>query len=141
MVESKAMTEDVQAIFDDTLIGSIATVNEDGSPWISPVHIVTDGEAVYWFSKETVQHSLNVARDPRVSLTLFSSDLSRGPKGIYINGIVTKLDVAETTEARKLLEAKIGFLPPNFVDATGYRLKIGEINRGKSTGNCWYFYT
>lgn len=135
------MTDEARAILDDNLIGSIATINEDGSPWVSPVHIVADDEAVYWFSKETVQHSQNVARDPRVSLTLFSTDLSRGPKGIYVQGEVEKLDVDATTEARKLLEAKIGFLQPNFLEATGYRLKIGEFNRGKSTGNCWYFYT
>lgn len=135
------MNDNIRAILDNNLVGAIATINEDGSPWVSPVHIVADGQAVYWFSMEDKQHSLNVARDPRVSLTLFSPDLSHGPKGIYINGSVEKLDVDGTTEAKKLLEAKIGFLPPNFVETTGYKLKIGELNRGKSTGNCWYFYT
>lgn len=135
------MTEEAKVIFDENLVGSIATINEDGSPWVTPVHIVSDGEAVYWFSMEDKQHSLNVARDPKVSLALFSPDLSRGPKGVYINGPVDKLDVDATTEAKKLLEAKIGFLPPNFIETTAYKLKIGELNRGKSTGNCWYFYT
>ena len=133
--------DSIEQIFKDNLIGSIATLNQDGSPWVTPVHIVADENAVYWFSKETVQHSQNVARDPRVSLTLFSSDLSKGPKGVYVNGTVSKLDVASTTEAKQLLEAKIGFIPPNFVDATAYRLEFGELNRGKSTGNCWYFYS
>lgn len=135
------MSDEARVILNENIIGAIATTNEDGSPWVTPVHIVADDEAVYWFSKETVQHSLNMDRDPRVSLTLFSPDLSRGPKGVYINGKVEKLDVDATTEAKKLLEAKIGFIPANFVDATGYKLKIGEFNRGKSTGNCWYFYT
>ena len=135
------MTEDVQAIFDDTLIGSIATVNEDGSPWVSPVHIVTDGEAVYWFSKETVQHSLNVARDPRVSLTLFSSDLSHGPKGVYLNGSAEKLNEAATAQAKQLVEARIGKIPANFATATAYKLKIGQLNSSKSAGDCWYFYS
>ena len=133
--------DSIEQIFKDNLIGSIATLNQDGSPWVTPVHIVADENAVYWFSKETVQHSQNVARDPRVSLTLFSSDLSKGPKGVYVNGTVSKLDVASTTEAKQLLEAKIGFIPPNFIDATAYRLEFGELNRGKSTGNCWYFYS
>jgi nitroimidazol reductase NimA-like FMN-containing flavoprotein (pyridoxamine 5'-phosphate oxidase superfamily) len=133
--------ENIEQILKNNLVGAIATINEDGSPWVTPVHIVSDDEAVYWFSKETVQHSLNIARNPKVSLTLFSSDLSRGPKGVYINGQVEKLDVAATTEAKKLLEAKIGFLPPNFLPFTGYKLEIGEFNGGKSTGNCWYFYS
>ena len=135
------MNDEIRTILDSNLVGAIATINEDGSPWVSPVHIVSDDEAVYWFSMEDKQHSLNVARNPKVSLTLFSPDLSKGPKGVYINGSANVLDVDETTEAKKLLEAKIGFIPPNFIETTGYRLKIGELNRGKSTGNCWYFYT
>jgi len=133
--------ENIEQILKDNLVGAIATINEDGSPWVSPVHIVSDSEAVYWFSMEDKQHSLNVARNSKVSLSLFSPDLSHGPKGVYVNGQVEKLDVDATTEAKKLLEAKIGFLPPNFIETTAYKLRIGELNRDKSTGNCWYFYT
>lgn len=135
------MPEDARAILNENLVGAVATLNEDGSPWISPVHIFSDERNVYWFSDEDRQHSVNVDRDPRVSLTLFSPDASRGPKGVYINGAVTKLDVTNTTEAKKLIEAKIGKMIPVFEKATAYRLPIGEFNRGKSTGNCWYFYT
>jgi nitroimidazol reductase NimA-like FMN-containing flavoprotein (pyridoxamine 5'-phosphate oxidase superfamily) len=133
--------DQAQTIFKENLVGAIATINEDGSPWVTPVHIVADDEAVYWFSMEDKQHSLNVARNPKVSLTLFSPDLSKGPKGVYVNGTADKLDVSATTKAKKLLEARIGFIPPSFAEATAYTLKIGELNRGKSTGNCWYFYT
>ncbi|MFZ1250310.1 MAG: pyridoxamine 5'-phosphate oxidase family protein [Candidatus Microsaccharimonas sp.] len=135
------MTEEARTILENNLVGAVATTNEDGSPWVTPVHIVSDDQAVYWFSKQTTQHSLNIVRNPRVSVTLFSSNLSKGPKGVYVNGSAQVLDVVETTEIKKLLEAKIGFLPPNFNEATAYKLKIGEINRGKSTGNCWYFYS
>lgn len=135
------MSDEARAILNENLVGAIATVNEDGSPWISPVHIFSDEDAVYWFSEEQRQHSINIEKDARVSLTLFSPDASRGPKGIYINGEVTKLDVDATTEAKKLIEAKIGKIIPVFEKATAYRLPIGQFNRGKSTGNCWYFYT
>lgn len=135
------MNETVQSILNDNLVGAVATVNEDGSPWVTPVHIFSDDEAVYWFSDEDRQHSINVARDPRVSLTLFSPDASRGPKGVYINGTVSKLDVDSTTESKKLIEAKIGKMIPVFEKATAYRLPIGQFNSSKSTGNCWYFYS
>lgn len=135
------MSDEARAILNDNLVGAVATINEDGTPWISPVHIFSDDKAVYWFSDESRQHSENVERDARVSLTLFSPDASRGPKGIYINGSVAKLDVDATTEAKKLIEAKIGKMIPVFENATAYRLPIGQFNRGKSTGNCWYFYT
>lgn len=135
------MAEEARAILNENLVGSIATVNQDGSPWVTPVHIFSDENAVYWFSNEDTQHSFNVARDPRVSLALFSPDASRGPKGVYVNGTVTVLGVEETTEAKKLMEVKIGKVIPAFENATAYKLEIGQFNRGKSVGNCWYFYS
>lgn len=135
------MNDDIRSILEENLVGAIATINEDGSPWVSPVHIFSDDEAVYWFSNEDKQHSLNVERDPRVSLTLFSPDLSRGPKGVYINGKVEKLDDEATTAAKQLMVAKIGKILPVFETATAYRLPLGTFNSSKSTGNCWYFYT
>ncbi len=135
------MVDEAKVILNDNILGSVATLNQDGSPWISPIHVFSDDEYVYWFSKDTAIHSQNVARDPRVSLTLFSSDMSQGPKGVYINGTAELLGVDDTTESKKLIEAKLGKIPQNFVEAAAYRLKIGELNRGKSTGNCWYFYT
>ncbi len=135
------MNESIQDIFANNIIGSLATVNEDGSPWVTPVHVFADSEAVYWFSKETPQHSQNVARDPRVSVTLFSTDLSAGPKGVFIQGPAAVLDVDATTKAKQLVEAKLGKIPQNFVDATAYRLEFGSFNSSKSSGNCWYFYS
>lgn len=135
------MSDEARTILNENLIGAVATINEDGSPWISPLHIFSDEDAVYWFSMEDKQHSLNIERDPRVSLSLASSDLRFGPRGVYINGPVSKLDVEETTEAKKLIEAKIGKMLPVFEKATAYRLPIGQFNSSKSTGNCWYFYS
>ena len=135
------MPEEAKTILQKNLIGSIATLNEDGSPWVTTVHVFADDTFVYWFSLEDKQHSLNVARDPRVDLVLPSLDMSHGPQAVYVSGKVEVLGVDETTEARKLIEAKIGKIPEPFLSMTGYRLKIGEINRGKSYANCWYFYT
>ena len=133
--------EDARAILAENILGTIATVNDDGSPWSSSVHIFSDDKAVYWFSYEDKIHSINIERDPRVSLTLFSPDESRGPKGIYINGTATKLDDKATTSAKQLMVAKIGKIPTYFEQATGYKLPIGQLNSSKSTGNCWYFYS
>jgi len=135
------MNEQAREILKENILGTIATINEDGSPWGSPVHIFSNDEAVYWFSYEDKIHSINIGRDPRVSLTLFSPDESRGPKGIYINGTATKLDDKATTTAKQLMVAKIGKIPTYFEQATGYKLSIGQLNSSKSTGNCWYFYS
>lgn len=128
-------------IFESNIIGTVATLNEDGSPWVTPLHIFADDEAAYWFSMEDKQHSQNVARDPRVSLTLFSADLSQGPKGVYLNGSAEKLSAEESEQAKQLVVARIGKVPAHFVPAAGYKLKIGQLNSSKSAGDCWYFYS
>ena len=128
-------------ILGDNVVGSIATINSDGSPWVTPVHIFSDEAAVYWFSMEDKQHSVNIERDPRVSLTLFSPDATRGTKGVYINGHAERLDPEATASAKQLMAAKIGLIIPPLKEATGYKLPIGQFNETKSTGNCWYFYS
>ena len=138
---TELLNENVRQILSDNIIGSLATVNEDGSPWVTPIHVFSDDEAVYWFSAETPQHSQNIVRNGQASVALFSPDLTGGPKGVYVNGAATVLDVEDTTNAKKLIEAKIGKIPQNFVEATAYRLAFGAVNSSKSSGNCWYFYS
>ena len=135
------MTNGAQEILNENVLGTVTTLNEDGSPWSTPVHLFSDKDAVYWFSYEDKIHSLNIERDARVSVTLFSPDASRGPKGVYLNGRATKLNGDETVAAKQLMIAKIGTIPTYFEQATGYRLEIGQINSSKTSGNCWYFYS
>lgn len=137
------MTDEARVILNNNVLGTIATLNEDGSPWATPLHVFYDEatSAVYWFSHETTQHSLNVARDSRVSLTLFSPDESHGPKGVYISGIAVQLDEESTTKAKDVVRVRLTTLPPIFDTASAYMLQIGNFNSSKSTRNCWYFYT
>lgn len=135
------MSDEARAILSENILGTIATTNEDGSPWGTPVHVFSDDEAVYWFSFEDKLHSQNIERDPRVSLTLFSPDVSQGPKGIYVNGSAVKLNDDTVIHAKELMVAKIGKIPAHFQQATGYKLAIGQLNSSQSTANCWYFYS
>ena len=66
------MDDEARIILQENVLGTIATINEDGSPWSSPVHVFSDDEAVYWFSHEASQHSVNVEKDPRVSVAYAS---------------------------------------------------------------------
>lgn len=135
------MTEQAQQVFNDNVLGMIATINENGSPWISPLHLVTDGDYVYWFSKDTTVHSTNIVRYPRVSLSLFSPDTSKGPTGVYVNGQAEKLSGEADKSARQVMEKRLGSFPSNFDAASAYRLPLGAYDDEKSTGNCWYFYS
>ena len=131
----------VDELFAENILATLATVNADGTPWSTPLHVASDGEYIYWFSKESTVHSQNITRNPRVSLTLFSPDESRGPKGVYVNGQVELLRADSEQAAREIIGMRLGGFPPAFAAAKAYRLPIGVYNAEKSTGNCWYFYS
>ena len=131
--------EEIKQILAVNLIGTLATLNEDGSPWATPLHIFADDEALYWFSQPDHQHSVNVERDGRVSVALWSKQ--DGMAGAYISGIATKLSAAETEKALEIVVATIGAVPPVFAGTSAFRLPVGSLNPSKSGDKRWYFYT
>jgi len=135
------MTDEARAILDENILGTLATVNSDGSAWATPLHVIYDETALYWFSNADKQHSLNIGNDPRVSLAIFSQDESRGPKGVYFNGSVEALADEDIESVRQRMRDRTGVFPSAFENATAYRLQIGKLNSSKSAGNCWYFYS
>lgn len=131
--------ESIKTILSDNLIGTLATLNEDGSPWATPVHIFADDEALYWFSKDQHQHSRNIERDSRVSVALWSQN--GGTKGAYISGGATKITADVLPEALEIVVSTVGKVPPVFENTSGYRLPIGQLNTSQSSENRWYFYS
>lgn len=131
--------KDVKAILAHNIVGTVASINEDGSPWATPVHVFADDDALYWFSKDTHQHSINVDRDSRVSLALWAR--TEGTVGAYISGNVLKLSRQETDDALRIVVDTIGVIPPHFEGTFGYKLVLGAPDLSKSSENRWYFYT
>lgn len=52
----------------------IATINADGSPQVSPVWVELDGELIVINSQQGRAKVRNMARDPRVALSLYDQD-------------------------------------------------------------------
>lgn len=54
---------------------TLGTVDHDGRPWTSPVYFAADSDLrmFYWVSRETCQHSRNLATRPDISLAVFDS--------------------------------------------------------------------
>lgn len=83
---------------------AIATVNDDGSPHNSPVFSTWDAELnFYWASGRDTQHSLNIARDPRVFVVLFDSIQKGG--GLYLKARAHALEGAELNAALAIVNA------------------------------------
>lgn len=131
--------KELQAILKGNMVGTLATLNGDGSPWSTPVHIIAVDDEILWFSKPTHQHSQNLLRDPRVSVSLWSTN--EGTKGAYLSGRADILEGADAERAFERVQKPDGTLPSVFVGTTVYRLKVGQLNNEKSTDNRWYFYS
>jgi pyridoxine/pyridoxamine 5'-phosphate oxidase len=62
------------AIIDANLYMTLATVDGDGRPWVSPVFYATkDYAEFYWISSPETTHSRNLALHPHVSMVVFDS--------------------------------------------------------------------
>ena len=131
------MEPGAQHVFNETIVGVLATVNDDGTPRATPVHMVTDGTAVYWFSSEDTVHSQNIEQEPKVSVALFTPSKD----GVYVSGTAEKVLSAERTHVAQLLVQRLGAFPPHFARVSAYKLPIGTLDTEKSSGNCWYFYS
>ena len=86
---------------------NVATTS-DGQPWNSPVWAARDDALnLYWSSWIKAVHSENIAKNPRVFLTLFDSTRKRGTNNmrcLYLQCTATAVeDLAEARRAFALL--------------------------------------
>jgi PPOX class probable F420-dependent enzyme len=65
------LTEGQIALLREKSFGAVATLREDGMPQTSIVWVDTDGERIVFNTKTTRAKGRNLARDPRVSVTVF----------------------------------------------------------------------
>jgi len=66
--------EQITDLLNKTDVGTLATLNSDGTPYATPVHFVYDGEAIYFHGLPVGQKLSNIEADPRVSFTAYNMD-------------------------------------------------------------------
>lgn len=83
----------------------LATVNDDGSPHMSPVFLAFDDALTgYWSSHPETAHSHNLTRDPQVFLVVFDSKEGHG--GLYVRAEASVItDKTELAHGLALLAA------------------------------------
>lgn len=65
-----------RAILDANLYMTLATADEFGRPWASPVYFAHDGyDELYWVSSPQARHSRNLAERGQLSIVVFDSQL------------------------------------------------------------------
>ncbi|MDT0447027.1 PPOX class F420-dependent oxidoreductase [Streptomyces johnsoniae] len=79
-----AFDDTTRALLDGTNVATLATLNPDGSPQTSVVWVMSDEGTVLLSTTAARQKAKNIARDPRVALTVFDAAnpyLSRDIRG------------------------------------------------------------
>ena len=76
-------------IIDANLYMVLATADESGRPWASPVYFANAGyHEFFWLSSPEATHSHNIARRPEVGIAIFDSRvaISTG-QGVYMAAV------------------------------------------------------
>ena len=117
-----------RAIIDANLYLVLATADETGRPWSSPVYFAHDAYTTFlWLSSPDVQHSRNIATRPEIGFAIFDSHapISTG-QGVYVSAVAAlSEDVArdiETFSQSSLSHGGRAWTPEDVHEDNGLRL-------------------
>jgi nitroimidazol reductase NimA-like FMN-containing flavoprotein (pyridoxamine 5'-phosphate oxidase superfamily) len=76
---------------------TLATADEQGHPWASPVWYAREGyDELFWVSSPQARHSRNLAARPQVSIVIFDSQVPVGSaQAVYMSAVAQELTGAE----------------------------------------------
>lgn len=119
------MKDDALKVLSNAKLGTLATINEDGSPWSTPVQLSFRDGAIVWYSGIDAAHSQNLVRDNRVSITIV--ELNEGPsKAVFVS---SRVKISDKTSYNEQYQKTM----------TEYFVPLGELDESKSEPNRYYF--
>lgn len=133
------MLQDMLSIAATSRVGSLGTINPDGSAWSTPLHMAVDEDKIVWLSDSQAQHSENIARDARVSVALWTGDTFENVKGVYVQTEAREVSGVEEVAARQLYMSRFPDVPEKLASTSTYIAPLGEINTTKTRGGRLYF--
>jgi uncharacterized protein YhbP (UPF0306 family) len=82
-----------RAIIDTNRYMTIATADERGVPWVSPVWYAVEGyREFFWVSAPEARHSRNLAVRPQVAIVIFDSSVPVGAaQAVYVSAAGEKM--------------------------------------------------
>ena len=66
--------EQIDMLLSSATTGSLATLNSDGSPYVTPVHFLHSDGTIYLHGLPKGKKIDNIKADPRVSMTVYEMD-------------------------------------------------------------------
>jgi PPOX class probable F420-dependent enzyme len=107
---SIVFNEETRKLLDGRNFATVATLNRDGGPQTSVVWIAREEDAVLFSTTAGRQKARNLARDPRVSLTVL--DIENPYQSVDIRGSAELIEDPEKTLPRMLSQKYLGEDPP-----------------------------
>lgn len=86
-----------RSIIESNLYMVLATADETGRPWASPVYFANSGYTeFFWVSSPDATHSRNIATRPQISIVIFDSRVAIGTgQGVYMPAVADEVTGAE----------------------------------------------
>ena len=66
--------EQIENLLNKSITGTVATINSDGSPYVTPIHFVYDGKCIYFHGLPKGQKIENIKNNPNVSFNVYNMD-------------------------------------------------------------------
>ena len=103
-------TEQTRALLDGRNVATVATLNADGGPHTSVVWIAREGDTVVFSTTTSRRKARNLARDNRISLTVF--DAANPYHSVDIRGTAELIDDPDKTLPRTVSHKYVGMDAP-----------------------------
>jgi hypothetical protein len=97
-----------RSIIDANLYMVLATADESGRPWASPVYFANSGyHEFFWVSSPDATHSRNIAVRPQVGIVIFSSAAPIGTgQGVYMPALAEEVTGPEIQRGIDLFSSR-----------------------------------
>ena len=99
-----------RTLIDDRNFATVATLGRDGGPQTSVVWIDRDGDAVVFTVTDDKQKARNLARDSRISLTVF--DRENPYRSVEVRGTAELIQDPQRELSHRLSHKYLGEDPP-----------------------------
>jgi uncharacterized protein YhbP (UPF0306 family) len=93
MTDDRELVARTREMIDASLYMTLATADEAGRPWVSPVYFAVEGyREFFWVSNPESRHSRNLAVRPELAIVIFDSKvpISTG-QGVYLSAVAEQL--------------------------------------------------
>jgi PPOX class probable F420-dependent enzyme len=107
---SASLSDAVRELIDGRNFATVATLGPDGQPHSSVVWIDRDGDALVFTVTADKQKARNLARDPRVSVTVFDGE--NPYHSVEIRGTAELIEDPDRTLPERMSQKYLGESPP-----------------------------